>query len=53
MKKEQPMKARVIRFPEKIWDKCEKAAAKDKSGRTKASDVVRCAVETYFKDANV
>jgi len=49
MEKKAPLKGRGIRFSDEQWDKVSDEAEKDKSGRTKPSDVVRHAVDKLFE----
>jgi predicted DNA-binding protein len=47
--KPKAMKARGIRFSDEQWDMITIIAARDKSGRTKPSDVVRHAIEAFLE----
>ena len=49
MKKQEPLKARGIRFSDEQWDKIEREALKDKTKRTKPSDIVRHAIDKFFE----
>lgn len=51
IKKPAPLKARGIRFDEEkaVWERLEKIANRDKSKRTKASDLVRLAVDEFLE----
>lgn len=46
--KKETLKARGIRFSDEQWEKLNKTAALDKTGRTKASDVVRAIVDDHY-----
>jgi hypothetical protein len=50
MKKPEPLKSRGIRFSEEQWAKIESEVKKDKTGRTKPSNVVRHAVDKLFEN---
>ena len=47
--KKETLKARGIRFSDSQWSNIEKDAAKDKSGRTTPSDVVRHIVDEHYE----
>lgn len=49
VKKTEPLKARGIRFSDAAWSNIEADAKRDKSGRTKASDIVRQIVDEYYE----
>lgn len=49
MQKPAPLKSRGIRFSNEQWAKIKAKAKKDKTGRTKPSDVVRHAVDKLFE----
>ena len=49
MQKAQPLKMRGVRLSDEVWEDIEWQAGQDKTGRTKASDVMRYAIEFYFK----
>lgn len=48
--KKETLKARGIRFSDRQWSNIEKDAAKDKSGRTTPSDVVRHIVDEHYEE---
>lgn len=48
MKKEDPLKTRGIRFSDGQWKNILRLAAKDRSGRTTPSHVIRYIVDEYF-----
>ena len=47
--KKETLKARGIRFSDRQWSNIEKDAAKDRSGRTTPSDVVRHIVDEHYE----
>lgn len=50
MKKKPPLKARGIRFSDIQWDFICKESKKDKTKRTRPSDIVRYAVDSLMQD---
>lgn len=42
------LKARGIRFSDEAWANIKRDAKKDKTGRTKASDIVRHIVDEHY-----
>mgnify|MGYP000459923238 CR=1 FL=1 len=50
IKKKSPMEHRGIRFTNNQWSKVVKEARKDKSGKTKPSDIVRGCVDAFFSN---
>lgn len=55
MKKPAPLKSRGVRISDQQWMEIENEADKDKTGRTKPSDIIRHAIEFYLenKDPNL
>ena len=49
MKKPAPLKSRGVRISDQQWSKIKGEACKDKTGRTKPSDVIRYAMEFFFE----
>jgi hypothetical protein len=47
MQKSEPMKMRGCRLDDARWEFIEGEASKDKTGRTKASDVLRHMIDFY------
>lgn len=48
MKKRAPLKLRGVRLSIEQWEALQTEAAKDESGRTRPSDVVRWAIDDYI-----